>query len=1001
MPHTNASGVTTVILSRPPLQVDHTGSEVKPNLAPMLPLYGSSRAGLPVSLAVVTMSVHTPLFLHSRKLLVGALSMALVACGGGGGASGSSATPVAGDRVPNQAEGASSPSVASATDEWATAQSASAIAYPTLVSAGYLKGRGWASTVTAPDTSSDTYTPQFTGRGWYVDVDNGSDTNPGTMTLPWRTLQRATSARANAGDALLLKCGGVWRESLEITTGNFAPNGRLLIGGYGDCTHAKRPVIKGSDLVSQTGWQKASGGSDQVYVRPYGQVPQRMFIGGKPLFNARFPNYAGVGNEYALAVGNASATSFTVAPGDLSSLAGKALVGATVYMHTLPWQIDKAQVTQFDAGTGRITLDHALAANIESGVGYILEGKRWMLDAPGEWWYDTTNSQLYVWTPTGASPATIDSLEASWRPYGLTVRWTPDLRVEQLQFEQQSDTALLLVETARVAISGIYSAYAGEYGISVLSADNALVQNSEVSAAGRVGLSVREGAAVHVLNNKVSDTGLFGRADSTDSGIFVIAQGTVEGNLVQRSANLGIRFGNRAGTVVRNNTVLAPCVRLTDCAGIYTFTASAPTPAPTAFSAKATVDGNIVIGARSNANGLGPYNANQAVGIYLDELTSGTTVSNNLIVDTEVGMALHNAAFNILINNKVRGSNYASFRATLTRTDADVMRGNTVINNAFETHRGMKSGSGGLPEEGDVVYAQYWFHATDASKLFTGTNPNVVTSNDARSVQSAADARWRIGWNGGGTTYGINGWRNFAPTDTQSNLVTFKPFLPVLSGPSLIDNALLATGSPLWTTYFSSSGVGGTFSSSTSSLCAIPPCGRLVTGTSSDYLASPAFTLDSTAGQNLYLLRYSATGGPGGGLSRAMIRRQTSPYENYGLSVAATDLSNGQTLKVETYFNATGGQNAVLDFRSKVAGETYLSGVTLHRVQSIDFLNLLTTVGSVINTGSTSASYTCDMLSLRTCDVVDDTGATVSWPMTIGARSVVTLYDVDTTWLAP
>jgi len=970
----------------------------------MLPLYGDIRAGFPVSFAVVTKRVHALLSTHSYQLSVMVLSMALVACGGGGGgsdASNNGASPVAGDRVADQAEGITVPPEASSPDEWASAQSASAIAYPTLVSAGYLKGPGWASTITAPNTSSNTYTPQFTGRGWYVDVDNGADTNPGTVALPWKTLQRATSARASAGDALLLKCGGIWRESLEITTANFAQNGGILIGGYGDCTHAKRPVIKGSDLVSQTGWQKATGGSDRVYVRAYSQTPERVFIGGKPLLKARFPNYRGVGSEYALAIGNASTSSFTVAPSDLPTLAGKTLVGATVYLHTLPWQIDKALVTQFDAGTGRVTLDRALPAPIESGVGYVLEGQRWMLDAPGEWWHDTTSSQLFVWSPNGDSPSTIDSVEVSWRPYGLTVRWTPDLRVEHLRFEQQTDTALLLVETARVAASGIYSAYAGEYGISVVSADNALVQNSEVSAAGRVGLSVREGQSVHVLNNKVSDTGLFGRADTTDSGLSVIAQGVVEGNLVQRSANLGIRFGNRANTMIRNNTVLAPCVRLTDCAGIYTFTALAPALAPPSFSAKATVDSNIVVGARSNTNGLGPYAANQAVGIYLDELTSGTTVSNNIIVDTEVGLALHNAAFNVFSNNKVRGSAYASFRATLTRTDADVMRGNAVINNAFETHRSMKSGTGGLPEDGDVVYAQYWFHATDASRLFAGTNPNVVSGNDARSVQSVSDARWRIGWNGGGTTYGINGWRNFAPTDTQSNLVTFKPFLPVLSGPSLIDNALLGAGSPLWTTYFSSSGTGGSFTASTSTLCATSPCGRLVTGTSSDYLASPAFTLDSTAGQNLYLLRYTATGGSGGGLSRALIRRQTSPYENYGLSVAATDLGIGQTLKVDTYFTATGGQNAVLDFRSKVGGETYLSGVTLHRVQSIDYLNLRATVGSIINTGATAASYTCDMLSLHSCDVVDDTGNTVSWPMTVGSRQVVTLYAVDTAWLAP
>lgn len=935
-------------------------------------------------------------------LLIALSSLALVACGGGGGgASDGSGAPSVDHRSPTQAEGVTPEPSTPGTDEWAIAQAASVITYPSLLSAGYLKGSGWLTSVADPDTSPGTYTPHFTGRAWYVDADNGADTNAGTLAAPWKTLQRVTSARASAGDALLLKCGAVWRESLEITTANFAPNGQLLIGGYGDCTNARRPVIKGSDLIGQTGWQKVSGGADQVYVRAYTQAPDRLFANSKPLFKARFPDYNGVGAEFALAVGHGSSNSFTVASQDLVTLAGKAVVGATVYLHTTPWQIDKATVTQFDAGTGRITLDRAMSRNIDTGVGYILEGKRWMLDAPGEWWFDAVNNQLYVWTPGSVSPAGLDNLEASWRTHGLSVRWVPDVKVEHIRFEQQADTALLLVETPRITVSGVHSAYAGEYGLSMLSADNAIIQDSVITASGYVGLDVREGAAVQVLRNKVSDNGLFGHANNSDAAISVIAQGTVEGNLVHRSANQGIRFGNRAGTTVRNNTVLVPCVRLTDCAGIHTFTAPYPALAPSAYSARALVEGNIVVGARSNTNGLGPNSVNQAMGIYLDELTSGTTVSNNVVVGTETGLAIHNAAFNVITGNAVRGVAYASFWGTLTRSDADVMRGNVVSNNSFVTHRAMKLESGGVPMDGDQTFAQIWLHASDSSQIFSGANPNVSSGNEALSSQAATDARWRVGTPSAATTLNLDTWRAYGPTDRHANSVTYKAFKPNLAGASLIENGSFATGNTTpWVTYFDPTGHGSAFSAVASSLCTSSPCARFVPGASPDYLISAPFALDGTPGQNLYLLRYAATGGVGGGVSRAMIRRQVSPYENFGLNIQATELANGESSRVEKYFRATGAQNAVLDFRGKISGETYLSEVSLHRVQSVDFPNRASLVGTIVNTQTTSVSYTCAMLALQTCDTVDEAGRVISWPLVLPGRSAITLFARDAQWLA-
>lgn len=84
------------------------------------------------------------------------------------------------------------------------------------------------------------------GKGWtdltpppgalvfYV-ATNGSDSNPGTMVLPFRTVSRGLSAlRDGHPDQLRLRCGDAWTEGgqLQITKGA-GPTGYLVVGSYG------------------------------------------------------------------------------------------------------------------------------------------------------------------------------------------------------------------------------------------------------------------------------------------------------------------------------------------------------------------------------------------------------------------------------------------------------------------------------------------------------------------------------------------------------------------------------------------------------------------------------------------------------------------------------------------------------------------------------------------------------------------------------------------------
>src|SRR5690606_12028008 len=157
---------------------------------------------------------------------------------------------------------------------------------------------------------------------------------------------------------------------------------------------------------------------------------------------------------------------------------------------------------------------------------------------------------------------------------------------------------------------------------------------------------------LRLVRNHVKDTGLGGRAQMPDAAIVAEGKGaSITSNFVERAANPGIRFVNLPGTVVQGNTVVSPCIRATDCGGIYTWTSDSPARAATRFQATTVVENNVVVGSRSNLECVGGSLKSMATGIYLDEMSSGVTVRHNAVAGSELGIYLHNAQFNLIPDN--------------------------------------------------------------------------------------------------------------------------------------------------------------------------------------------------------------------------------------------------------------------------------------------------------------------------------------------------------------
>ena len=136
--------------------------------------------------------------------------------------------------------------------------------------------------------------------------------------------------------------------------------------------------------------------------------------------------------------------------GNLTTL-GDLTGGTLVAIDTLQGHyVYRRTITAHDVGAGRITVDRVCehdggSGNPGLGWGskYYVENKPYLLDTPGEWWYDTATKRLYLWPPTPANPATLD-IEISRRTNGFSLRDRSYTVLDGLTVELLNGSAIYL-----------------------------------------------------------------------------------------------------------------------------------------------------------------------------------------------------------------------------------------------------------------------------------------------------------------------------------------------------------------------------------------------------------------------------------------------------------------------------------------------------------------------------------------------------------------------------
>src|SRR3954452_8759631 len=245
----------------------------------------------------------------------------------------------------------------------------------------------------------------------YYVAPNGSDANWGDLARPLLTIQEAAD-RAVAGDTVLIR-GGVYRETVTVPRSGTS-SAPITFRPYNNET----VVVSGADPLS--GWAKHSGA---IYEAPQswdlGEGNNQLFVDGQMMNEARWPNTTldvsrpkkdTVDAISATFAGDASYA--TITDNELDGFAAGAWEGGTIHIASgQSWVTQSGSIT--DSGPGKLSFDYVQRLNPksgrfetpEAGDPYFLTGKFVALDSAGEWFYDGGDDQLYLWTPTGDSPA--------------------------------------------------------------------------------------------------------------------------------------------------------------------------------------------------------------------------------------------------------------------------------------------------------------------------------------------------------------------------------------------------------------------------------------------------------------------------------------------------------------------------------------------------------------------------------------------------------------------
>lgn len=408
--------------------------------------------------------------------------------------------------------------------------------------------------------------PLFSGATTYYVSGTGSDSNSGTSQgSPWRSIARVQQQMSalQPGDQVLFQRGAVYAGELSIYCNGTAA-APVTFGAYGT---GEAPIISGG--VPVTNWVQYQG---NIWRAPIAAAVKYLMVNNEPMTLARYPNSGWLRNV------TGSATQINAGPA-LNQSNGY-WVGATVVSRTTNWCFETATVSAFSGGT--LTFNAFTSNLTNSDWGFFLCNKLSELDMAGEWYYDASSGQVYLWAPGNANPNTLSVL-GSVHGKGFAPGWQKQyLHIDGLCFQGQKDACISTEGSFNVTVSNCifrhaYKAISSSGGNNTYigntindiyaTAINIYDDNTTIADNIMTDCGVHPGLGESVWGHMgINSTGLNNviRGNRLDNigyiGIVAGKNALIERNVVHNTTSIlndggGIAFDNADGMIIQDNIV--------------------------------------------------------------------------------------------------------------------------------------------------------------------------------------------------------------------------------------------------------------------------------------------------------------------------------------------------------------------------------------------------------------------------------------------------------------